>query len=439
MNAVDFKKTYFEAFNDWEKSALTKDPFWIRETREAALAYFEKAALPTTHEEGWRYADLEPLFKISFALQGERHSKETVSRELSSLGFDMDKADWLVFVNGHYSQALSSVEKLPRGVKAQSLIQSLSDGPLKRYFSNILPFENRPFVALNYAYFTDGLFLHVPKGQTLERPLHLIYLSSNSGQPTQSHVRNLILMEESSSARVVEHYWGNNLKPYFTNAVTKVALDKKAQLEHTKIQQESDLAYHIGVVAARQSQGSRFLSRTLATGGALGRSEVEGTLAEPHAECALEGLALSRGKQTLDLHSFVDHMAPQGTSDQLFKAVADKGSAAVFDGRVLVREGAQKTDARQSNKNLELSKDAKIYSKPQLQIYANDVKCSHGSATGQLDEEALFYFQSRGISREEARRNLVYAFADEMVDRVKDVHLQKPFRKMVEEWVEGKS
>ena len=439
MNAADFKKTYLDAFNDWEKSALTKDPFWIRETREQALAYFDKTALPTTHEETWRYADLDPLFKISFALKGERHSKETVSRELASLGFDADGADWLVFVNGHYTQGLSSVEKLPKGVKAQSLIQSLSDGPLKRYFSHILPFEDRPFVALNYAYFTDGLFLHVPKGKALERPLHVIYLSSNSGQPTQSHVRNLLLMEEDSRAKVIEHYWGNNLNPYFTNAVTKIALERGAHLEHTKIQQESDLAYHIGVVAARQSQGSRFLSRTLATGGALGRSEVHVTLAEPHAECSLEGLALARGKQTIDLHSFVDHMAPQGTSDQLFKAVADKGGSAVFDGRVLVREGAQKTDARQSNKNLELSKDAKVYSKPQLQIYANDVKCSHGSATGQLDEEALFYFQSRGISREDARRNLVYAFADEMVDRVKDHHLQKPYRKMVEEWLEGKS
>lgn len=436
MNSIEVKNNYLSAFSDWEKTALAKDPFWIRETREKALAYFEQAGFPTSKDEAWKYADLDNFYKTSFALTGDNQTRAAVSAELKSLGFDLSGAHLMVFVNGHLSKNLSSYEDSPQGVKIHSLIESLSNGPLKRYFSHILPFENRPFVALNYAYFTDGLFLHVPQGKRLEKPLHVVYLSSNSGQPTQSHLRNLILMEEDSQATVVEHYWGNNLKPYFTNVVTKISLDRGAALDHTKIQQESELAYHIGVLAARQNENSRLTSRVFSFGGALGRSEVETVFAEKKAEAVLDGLTLSSGKQNLDIHTFVDHLAPACKSEQTFKAVADKNGMAVFDGRVLVRENAQKTDARQTNKNLELSREAKVYSKPQLTIYADDVKCSHGSATGQLDEEAIFYFQSRGISREEAKRTLVYAFAEEMVGKISSDYVKGPVGQMVQKWME---
>ena len=439
MNATEVKNSYLATFSDWGKTALTKDPFWIQETREKALALFDKKGFPDSTDESWKYAPLDSFYRIPFDLTADKPSKGAVVAELKSLGFDIDKADLMVFVNGHLSRTLSHLSEPTLGVKLRSLIESLSDGPLKRYFGHILSPEERPFVALNYAYFTDGLFLHVTRGKKLLKPLHVVYLSSNSGKPTQSHIRNLILMEEDSQANVIEHYWGNNLNPYFTNVVTKVSLGNGASLEHTKIQQESDLAYHIGVLAAQQNEGSRLLSRVFSLGGALGRSEVETVLSEKKAECLLEGLTLSTGKQNLDIHTFVDHHSPSCKSEQVFKAVADKTGTAIFDGRVLVRENAQKTDARQSNKNLELSKEAKIYSKPQLQIYADDVKCSHGSATGQLDQEALFYFQSRGISREEAKRTLVNAFAGEMVDRLSDDYLKVPIRRMVGEWMEGKS
>lgn len=439
MNAVEVKNSYLAAFSDWEKTALTKDPFWIQETRKQALALFEKTGFPDSTDESWKYASLDSFYQIPFHLTADKPSKETVVAKLKAEGFNMDKADLMVFVNGHFSGTLSHLSEPPLGVKIRSLIESLSDGPLKRYFGHILTPENRPFVALNYAYFTDGLFLHVARGKGLSRPLHVVYLSSNSGKPTQSHIRNLILMEEDSQSKVIEHYWGNNLSPYFTNAVTKVSLAHGAFLEHTKIQQESDLAYHIGVLAAEQNEGSRLVSRNFSLGGAVGRSEVETVLSEKNAECLLEGLALSTGKQNLDIHTFVDHLSPSCKSEQVFKAVADKKATAIFDGRVLVRENAQKTDARQSNKNLELSREARIFSKPQLQIYADDVKCSHGSATGQLDQEALFYFQSRGINREEAKRTLVNAFAGEVVDRLSDEYLQTPIRRMVGEWMEGKT
>jgi Fe-S cluster assembly protein SufD len=438
MNAVEMKNSYLSTFSDWEKTALTKDPFWIQESRKEALAYFDKAGFPTSKNETWKYADLDAFFKIPFALTGEIQTKAAVASELKSLGFDTAKAHLMVFVNGHLSKALSSFEESAHGVKIHSLIESLSNGPLKRYFSHILPCENRPFVALNYAYFTDGFFLHVPKGKRLEKPLHVVYLSSNSGQPTQSHLRNLILMEEDSQATVIEHYWGNNLKPYFTNVVTKVSLDRDASLDHTKIQQESELAYHIGVLAARQNENSRLHSCVFSLGAGLDRSETNVVFAEKKSEAVLDGLTLSTGKQHLEQHTFVDHLAPACKSEQVFKTVAGKSSVAVFDGQVLVRENAQKTDARQSNKNLELSKEAKVYSKPQLTIYADDVKCSHGSATGQLDEEALFYLQSRGIGKEEARQVLVQAFVGEMLDRVPLDYLKEPLHRMVGDWMEAK-
>jgi Fe-S cluster assembly protein SufD len=436
MEASELKDNYLAAFPDWEKTALLKDPFWLRDTREKSLGYFGEAGFPDTGDEAWKYTPLDAFYRIPFALTADRQSKDAVGAELESLGFRPGDSHVMVFVNGHYSKDLSLPGTTPSGIKMKSLIECLSDGPLKRYFSHILPFENRPFVALNYAYFTDGLFLHVPQGKNLEKPLHLVYLSSNSGKPTQSHIRNLILMEEGSRAAVIEHYWGNNLQPYFTNAVTKVSLDKGAFLDHTKIQQESELAYHLGVLAAQQEAGSRFESRTFSLGASLGRSEVESVLAGKGAECLLDGLSLAAGRQVQDLHTFVDHFSPGCSSRQDFKAVADRKGTSIFDGGILVREGAQKTDARQSNRNLELSHEARIFSKPRLQIYADDVKCSHGSATGQLDEEALFYFQSRGIGREEARRALVYAFAAEKTAQVGLPYLAGPLAGMVRRWME---
>ena len=439
MDAAQVKNLYLEAFPDWEKTALAKDPFWLRETREKALATFNESGFPDSKDEYWKYTNLDPLFNMPFDLTGDRMAKAAVQAELKSLGFNTQNSHLIVFVNGHFSKDLSQLKDSREDVKPCSLIENLANGPLKRYFGHILPFENRPFAALNYAYFTDGLYLHVPKGKRLEKPVHVVYLSTNSGHPTQSHIRNLILMEEGAEASVVEHYWGNNLMPYFTNAVTKVSLGPGASLEHTKIQQESALALHVGTLAVNQQEGSRLSSRLFSLGGSLGRNEVETSLSEKRAECLLEGLYLAKGKQHMDTRTFIDHLSPSCNSQEIFKGVLDGESTAIFDGRILVRENAQKTDARQSNKNLQLSKESKVYSKPQLQIYADDVKCSHGSATGQLDEKALFYLQSRGINREEARKILVNAFAGEMVDRVASEYLKNPLRQIVNDWMGGKS
>jgi Fe-S cluster assembly protein SufD len=351
----------------------------------------------------------------------------------------VDKAHVMVFVNGLYSAELSSLKSLPKGVVVQNLVAALTNDAVKAHLGQVALLEKKAFTALNTAYFTDGLFLQLAAGQLLELPVHVVYLSANANQTTQSHLRNLIVLGNDSRAHVIEHYWGENVSAYLTNVVTEVSLAQGAALDHTKIGQESLKGYHVGSIETKQSEASQFTSRLFSLGGVLTRNEVDTTLGEKKAECFLEGLYLSKDKQHVDTRTFVDHLSPNCNSHETFKGVLDGESTAVFDGLILVRENAQKTDARQSNKNLQLSNTSKVYSKPQLQIYADDVKCSHGSATGQMDEEALFYFQSRGISRADAKKALVYAFAGEMVERVPSDYLKPALTKFVQDWMGGAS
>lgn len=296
METVQALDNYLALYPDWEKTALVKDPFWLKETREKSLASFRETGFPTREDESWKHTSLDDFYQTTFHLTQEHQVKDAVRAELESQGFDPTRAHLMVFVNGHFNPEHSSIGELPRGAKVRSLIESLADGPLKRYFSHILPFENRPFVALNYAFFTDGVFLHLGPGVHLNKPLHLVYLSSNSGLATQSHLRNLLLLEEGSSATVIEHYWGNNLNPYFTNSVTKVALEKDTRLDHTKIQRESALSTHIGSLAALQSEGSRLTARVFSLGGLLGRSEIETSLAGPPRGMRFRGAGPGRGQ-----------------------------------------------------------------------------------------------------------------------------------------------
>ncbi len=430
------QELYLSSFTQLEGTLPGREETWVRNQRLQALASFKEAGFPTTHDEWWKYTDLATGFlKVSFGFESELTAKTAVTAKLKSMGFSSEKAHLLVFVNGHFSKELSALKNLPKGVKLQGLAESFTDGAAKQFFGQVSPFQGRAFNSLNTAYFTDGLFLRVPKGQIVSEPIHVVYLSVNGGKTTQSHLRNLIVMEDDSQAVVVEHYWGDNVSNYWTNAVTEAHLSRGSRLEHAKIQQESEKGYHTGNFGVRQAEGSQLVSRVYAVGGALGRSEVEIALAEKKAECVLEGLYLAKAKQHLDTRTFIDHVAPSCTSHESFKGVLDGEATAIFDGRILVRENSQKTDARQSNKNLLLTKEAKVYSKPQLQIYADDVKCSHGSAIGQIDEEAIFYLQSRGIGRAEAKKMLVYAFADEMVQKLSNDYLKPVLKKMINDWM----
>ncbi len=433
---VELRENYLKTFEKLS-TAAGKEAAWLKSLRERALSSFKETGFPTPKDEYWRYTDLSTnLLKTSFGFEAETAAKTDIQARLKSLGFEIQNADVLVFVNGHFfGQAFSGTNNRVKFLEIKKLTGALSGGIPQQSLGTVLPFEKRPFAALNTAFFTDGLFLKVPEGQQVPNPIHVVYLSTNGNQATQSHVRNLVVMENDSRATVVEHYLGDAVSPYLTNAVTEVRLSRGAELEHAKIEQEDPKAYHIGTLAVKQEEGSRFVSRTFSLGGFLARNEVETSLEGKKAECSLEGLFLVKGKQHSDNRTFIDHKSPACKSEEFFKGVLDGEGTGIMDGHILVRENAQKTDARQSAHNLQLSNATKLYSKPQLHIYADDVKCSHGSATGQLAEEALFYLQSRGIGRKEAKSLLVYAFADEMVERITTEYLKAPLRGMVQKWM----
>jgi Fe-S cluster assembly protein SufD len=438
MEAIQVKEQYIEKYRNPGLAASGKDLAWLKALRERAMASFGEKGFPTPKDESWKYTDLTTnILKETFDFDVDFAAKTNVLSRLKSMAFQTEEIRVAVFVNGRFSKALSSLAKLPNGVRVQNLAGALANQDVEKHLGKILPPEGRAFAALNTAFFTDGLFLQVPPGLRIPQPIHAVYLSFNGGKQTQSHPRNLILLGEDSQATLIEHYWGDNVGPYLTNVLTEVGLSRGAFLEHVKIQDESREAYHIGSLAVKQEEASRLVSRNFLIGAGFSHQETESLLAGMKGECVYEGLYLLKGEQHMDILTFIDHQSPSCKSHELFKGVLDGKATGVFGGRILVRENAQKTDARQVNKDLQLSNETKVYSKPQLQIYADDVKCSHGSATGQMDEEELFYLQSRGLGKDEAQRILVNAFAGEMLDKVKG-YLEAPLRKMAEDWMEEK-
>jgi len=436
MSTLTAQEHYLSSFSQLEAKLPGQDAAWLKSLRLQALEQFKQAGFPTDKLESWKYTNLSlNLLKEFFTFEVPA-STTVVAAQLKKNGFDTDKAHLVVFVNGKFSKELSSLKPLEKGMTVQNLASVLSNETVKAFIGKIALSQNKAFTALNTAFFTDGLFVQLEAGKVLDAPVHAVYVSTNGSQTTQSHLRNLLVLANDSKVNVIEHYWGENVSAYLTNVVTEVAMAKGSTLDHMKIGQEDIKGYHIGSLIAQQEEGSYFTSRLFSVGGALTRNDIETTLGKKKAECVLEGLYLAKEGQHVDTRTFIDHLSPNCNSTEVFKGVIDDQAVGVFDGRILVRENAQKTDARQSNKNLLLTKEAKIYSKPQFQIYADDVKCSHGSATGQIDEEALFYLQSRGISRDEAKKVLVYAFAGEMVEKVESGYLKPGLKKLVDSWME---
>jgi Fe-S cluster assembly protein SufD len=308
-------------------------------------------------------------------------------------------------------------------VKAGSLATALnSDSALvEPHLARHAGYQDHPFVALNTAFLQDGAFVSIPRGKAVERPIHLLFVSTHDrrGTATVSHPRNLILAGDDSQAMVIESYIGLNNALYFTNAVTEIVAGENAVVAHYKLQRESEEAFHISTVQASLSHNSNFSSHSIDLGGALVRNDVNAVLDGKGIECTLDGLYMVAGRQHVDNHTRIDHVKPHCSSRELYKGVLGGRSKGVFNGKIYVHKDAQKTDAKQTNKNLLLSEDAVINTKPQLEIYADDVKCTHGTTIGQLDQEAIFYLRSRGIDLEAARGLLTYAFASEMIGRIK--------------------
>ncbi len=388
-----------------------RQPPWLERIRRTASERFAGLGYPTSRLEDWKFTNVGPIANTDF------HPAPPVSdlrpESLASLPFGDLGCSRLVFVNGQFVPRLSS---LPQEVRAGSLAEALP--ALEPHLGRYARFEDQAFVALNTASLNDGAFVEVPKGVVLDKPIQLLFVTVTNAVPVKTQPRSLILVGRGAQASFIETYLSLGESLHFTNAVTELVLSENAVVEHSKLQLENPQSFHIGTVQARQDRSSSLVCHNMALGGALLRNDVNSVLDAEGAECWLQGLYVAGGKQHVDNHTTLDHAKPHCSSRELYKGILDGRASAVFNGKIIVRKDAQKTDSKQTNKNLLLSEDATINTKPQLEIHADDVKCTHGATIGQLGEEALFYLRSRGIPLPDARAMLTYAFAGDLLGRV---------------------
>jgi Fe-S cluster assembly protein SufD len=334
----------------------------------------------------------------------------------------------LVFVNGIFSEHLSSIRDLPKGVKVGRLASALQQERelMERHLARIAGWQENSLSALNTAFMEDGAFIFVPANTIVNEVIHLIFLSAADEEPTVCHPRNLVIVGDNSQLSLVESYFGMAGHTYFTNSVTEVFAGNNSIVDHYKLQRESEEAFHVGTLQVSLRSQSNISSHSISLGGRLVRNNVGTSLEGEGGGCTLNGLYVARNRQHMDNHTTIDHAKPQCSSWQFYKGVMDDNSRGVFNGKILVRPDAQKTNAKQSNKNLLLTEDALVDTKPQLEIFADDVKCTHGATIGKLDEEALFYARSRGIDENSARTLLTYAFASDILRtiRIKPIQCQ---------------
>jgi Fe-S cluster assembly protein SufD len=375
---------------------------------------------PTLEDEDWKYTSVAPIAKSEFRLANGSRLPGLSVDQLQRITFGEMECSYLVFLNGTFLPEVSRLRPLPEGVRVGSLAQALQAEPgrVQPYLARHASYDRQSFVALNTAFLRDGAFVHVSRRKVVEEPIHLIFVTDGNGSATVSHPRNLILADEGSQVAVVESYVSLKESSYLTNAVTEVIASDGAVVEHCKLQRESERAYHVATVQAHLSRSARFASHSISLGGGLVRNDVNMVLDGEGIECVLNGLYLAQGSQHIDNHTFIDHAKPHCASREFYKGVLSGRSHGVFNGKILVRKDAQKTDAKQTNKNLLLSEEALVDTKPQLEIYADDVRCTHGATIGQLDEDALFYLRSRGLGHEDARSLLIHAFASDLIGRI---------------------
>lgn len=387
---------------------------WLKALREQAAQQFSDQGFPSLREEEWRYTNVSAIEKKIFS---PVLSDAQGAIDLAGLDHYLLDDCWsVVLVDGHFSASLSKLGGLPEAVKVLDMASAIEEHTdlLEKYFSQAVDATENGFVAFNTAWFSDGLFIHVPAREVLSKPVQVLHLVTQAG--FMANTRHIIALEESSQAKVVESFVGCE-EAYCTAAVMEVFIGKNADLTLHKLQMEGEKAYHFGGTYIKQARDSRFQHHNFAVGGLLARSDIHSDL-EQASECELNGLSLGEKRQHIDNHTRINHSQPYGVSRELYKAVLNQRARGVFQGRVLVAEQAQKTDSDMHNHNLLLSDDAEADTKPQLEIYADDVKCAHGVTVGQLDEKSIFYLQSRCVDEATAKNMLTFAFANEMVEKI---------------------
>lgn len=388
---------------------------WLEEQRLKALSQFSEQGFPSSHEEEWRYTNVSAIEKKKFSPTINK-TKNLVDIEWLKL-YQLQEAWSVVLVDGHFSAELSSLDDLPVDVLVMGMADALQKLPetLENYINQSVNIDENSFIAFNTAWFTDGLFVSVNAKRILEKPIQVLHVATQ--QDVLAATRTVIILDKMAEASIIETYVGYD-NAYLSSTVTEVFVGQNAHLTLYKMQCESEKAYHFGGIYVKQDRDAHFTHHNFAFGALLARSDIHTDL-DHASECELNGLYLGVKRQYIDSHTRINHIKPHGISRELYKGVLDDRARGVFQGRVIVAKDAQQTDSQMNNRNLLLSDDAEADSKPQLEIYADDVKCGHGVTVGQLDEKSIFYLQSRCIDEEVARNILTFAFANEMVDRIK--------------------
>jgi Fe-S cluster assembly protein SufD len=415
---------YVATFREREAALARSEPSWLLDIRRHAIEAFADLGFPTVNDEEWRYTNVSPITRVPF--QAARPGSIHCAVELIQTTYWKEPvAARLVFINGHYNPEFSLLSSAANGLEVGSLAASLSnglvaaDGWLHTFLARSADYRRHAFAALNTALWGDGAYVRIPKGMVVEEPIHLVFVSAANAEPLVSYPRTLVVAERDTQATVMESYVGIGSGVTFTNAVSEVVAEENAVVDHYKLLGDNPRSFHVGMLQLYQGRSAQFTDTAVTLDGALTRNEVRAVLDAEGAECSLNGLYLARGKEHVDNHTTIEHARPHGTSHQLYHGILDGEATAVFNGRIVVHPNAQKTNAIQKNRNLLLSADATIDTKPQLEIFADDVRCTHGATIGQMDPEALFYLRSRGIGGDEARDLLIYAFAAEVLDRIK--------------------
>jgi Fe-S cluster assembly protein SufD len=412
-------ESYLRAFERSSTPSESNAPDWARSLRLSAITRFETLGFPTTKNEDWHFTSVAPIAEREFDLLAPpKHGVKAAQL----VPFTFGARDWhtLVFVNGRYDAALSSVAGLPDGVTLVPLKQAYEALPLlvEQYVGKVAAFEGETFTALNTAFLDDGAVVHVGREVEVARPIHLLFVSDASAGTGTAQPHNLIVLDRFAKATVIESYAGLGGGAYFTNVVTEAVVGDGATLTHLKLQRESEKSYHVGTLDVRQARDSRLVSFSFAAGAALSRTNIYTELRGEGCGATLNGLYLGDGEQHLDHQTRIEHVEPNCYSREHYKGILDGSAHGVFNGKVYVHPAAQKTDGKQTNNTLLLSEKAQIDTKPQLEIFADDVKCTHGATVGRLDETALFYLKSRGIAARTARQLLTYAFAADVLESI---------------------
>jgi Fe-S cluster assembly protein SufD len=432
ITATQAPESYSKAFDQ----IAANQPSWLKSLREEGFARFAETGFPTTHDEDWRFTNVSAIAKTDFQLatQISVNANDLQPFDTSGVKSRSFKTQ-LVFVNGRFTPGLSRITALPAGVRVGSLAQSAASDPgiVREHLGRYLNFRRDAFCALNTAFIEDGAFVHVPRGTVVEEPIYLLFVTVGSDQPTMNHPRNLIIAEENSQATIVEDYvsLGESGAPTFSNTATELVAAESAAVSHYMIVREGDGAYNFSTLRIQQGRSANVATHSLLLSGALVRNNVHPVLAGEGSECLINGLFMANGRQHMDNYMLVEHASPHCDSRQFYNGILNGQSHGVFHGRIIVHKDAQKTDAKQTNRNLLLSDDAQIDTKPQLEIYADDVKCTHGATIGQVDENALFYLRSRGLDEASARHVLLLAFANECLERMNSAQVRGHLERLV--------